>query len=82
MKILNIEHYTYATSVNCYSGKCRPGKETIIKEKVSVKVEVGGGVIVMVELSTEEIEYFKQIVFTKAKEKLSNLNVEVTNRPE
>jgi len=81
MNIKSIEYTTYATSVNCYSGKCRPpGKETIIKEIVKVGIDVGSGIIVNVHLSTEEIEYLKQIVFAKAKEKLSTINVETRIR--
>lgn len=80
MKIKSIEHSFFTTRVNCYSGKCRPGGETIIKERTNIKVDVGNGIVVDVDLSNEEIEYLKQIVFAKVKEKLSTLNVATKNQ--
>ena len=77
MNIKSIVHSSYATSVNCYSGKCRPGpsRTTIIKENIDVKVEVGNGITIDVRLSNEETEYLKQIVFAKVKEKIAALNI-------
>ena len=86
MNIDKIEFSSIARTVNCYSGKCRPQEVTVI-ENITAIVDTNG-IKIKVNLSKEEIEYIKQIVFARATQVFVNhplnkalkSNVEVTNR--